>query len=195
MHGVPSKKGLSLVAVRDYVVKTHGPGGWQTVLRALSPEDAEVMREVVGMGWYPLDLYGRLIRTVDRVLGSGDLAVIRAMSRFEADRDVPTIHRLLLRMVRQDYIVDKIAELWPRYNSTGRLSVEHRAARSVEVVLSDWSSDEAQCLAIQSYSERAFELAGAKGVRVAQPSCRARGARACVFRVNWGPSDSGRPPA
>jgi uncharacterized protein (TIGR02265 family) len=185
----PSKKGLSFVATRDYVLQTHGNAAWESVLRAMDPLEAEVVHSAVGIGWYPLELYGKLLRIIDRQLGNGDLRAIPAMARFEAERDLPTIHRLLLKMVRPAYIVEKMSELWPRYNSTGHLAIHRRGDRAVDVTLSEWSTDEALCIAIEGYSARALELAGARGLRIAQTSCRARGAEVCFFRIMWGPLD------
>jgi hypothetical protein len=179
------------------VIQKHGDAAWEGVLGAMDPTEANVIRSAVGVGWYPLDLYGKLLRSVDRRIGGGDLRTIPALARFEAERDLPTIHRLLLKMVKPAYIVEKMAELWPRYNSTGRLTMHRLGDRAVDVTLSDWSADEALCLAVEGYSARALELAGAKGLRIVQSRCRARGAEVCFFRIKWGPLDGSSmlPPA
>jgi hypothetical protein len=184
---VPSKKGLSFLAVRDYVVEHAGKREWEAALDALSPDDRDVIGGVVGIGWYPLDTYARLLWAVDRRVGHGDLAAVIEMGRFEAARDVPTIHRLLLKMVKPAFIVEKMAELWPRYNSTGRLILQRLGPEAVDVTLADWSDDAALCASIQGYSERALSLAGARQVRLTQTSCRAKGASACIFRAAWSP--------
>jgi hypothetical protein len=189
MDRAPSKKGLSFVAARDYVLQKKGREAWASVLTALPREDADAVNAVVGVGWYPLALYARLLRAVDQQLGAGDLRAIPPIGRFEAERDLPTIHRLLLKMVNPSYVVDKMAELWPRYHSTGELRIERRGDRAVDATLADWASDEALCLGFQSYCQRALELAGARDVRIAHSSCRARGADLCFFRVKWGPQD------
>jgi predicted hydrocarbon binding protein len=182
---VPSKKGLSFVAVRDYVLDRSGRAHWAAAVARLPKEDGEIIEGVVGVGWYPLDLFARVLRAVDREIGTGDLSTIAPMGRFEAERDVPTIHRVLLKMVRPAFIVEKMAELWPRYNSTGRLVVRRLGAKAVDVTLDDWSDDEALCASIQGYSERALQLAGARQLRLAQTACKARGAPACVFHAAW----------
>ena len=82
---------------------------------------ADAVNAVVGVRWYPLALYARLLRAIDQQIGAGDLRAIPPIGRFEAERDLPTIHRLLLKMVNPAYVVDKVAELWPRYHSTGEL--------------------------------------------------------------------------
>jgi hypothetical protein len=190
MESAPSKRGLSFVAARDFVLQKHGHATWEAVLHSMDPVDASVVRAAVGVGWYPLGSYGRLLRVVDRRIGNGDLRAIPPLARFEAERDVPSIHRLLLKMVKPAYIVEKMAELWPRYNSTGRLTVHRRGDRAVDVTLSDWSDDGALCLAVEGYSGRALELAGARDPRIVQVRCRAHGAEGCFFRIKWGPPGS-----
>jgi hypothetical protein len=189
MSAVPMKKGLSFLAARDYVKKRSGAEGWDAVLADLAPSDADTLRSMVGIGWYPLDLYARLLRVIDQRLGTGDRRIVPHVCHFEAERDVPSVHRLLLKMVKPATIVEKMAELWPRYNSTGRLIVSRRGDRAVDVTLVDWSPDDLLCAAVVAYSERALELAGARGVRIAQPRCRARGAHNCLFEIKWGALD------
>jgi hypothetical protein len=190
MDRAPSKKGLSLVAVRDYVLQKAGREAWASVLAALPSEDADAVSGAVGVGWYPLDLYAGLLRAVDTKLGEGDLSTIAPIARFEAERDVPTIHRLLLKMVKPAYVAEKMAELWPRYHTTGQLRIERRGDRAIDATLVDWAADEVLCLGFQSYCQRALELAGARDVRFAHSTCRARGAAECFFKVKWGPVDA-----
>jgi hypothetical protein len=189
MDRPPSKKGLSFVAVRDYVLQKAGREAWASVLGALPGDDADAVSGAVGMGWYPLDLYARLLRAVDTKLGEGDLTTIAPIARFEAERDVPTIHRLLLKMVKPAYVAEKMAELWPRYHSSGHLRIERRGDRAMDATLVDWAADEVLCLGFQSYCQRALELAGARDVRFAHSTCRARGGAECFFKVKWGPQE------
>lgn len=180
------KKGLSFVAVRDYVRAEHGDAAWERVLSRLRIDEADTLRSVVGVGWYSLALYARLLRAADVVLGHGDLRAIRAIVRFEAERDLPTIHRLLLKLVNPAFVVEKMAELWPRYHSTGELRLERRGANAVEATLRGWATDEALCRGFQGYCERALEFGGAHDLVFAHARCRARGAPACVFLAGWG---------
>jgi hypothetical protein len=189
MANVGEKKGLSIVAVRDHVLLRHGAESWNAVTARLSALDAETIRSVVGIGWYELDLYARLLRAADAQLGSGDLRAIRPIVRFEAERDLPTIHRLLLKLVNPARVVEKMAELWPRYHTTGRPLLERRGDGAFDATLSDWGVDEALCRGFQGYCERALELAGARELILTHVSCRARGATACVYRARWGSRD------
>ena len=186
MDRPPSKKGLSLVAVRDYVLQKAGREAWASVLGVLPDEDADTVSAAVDVGWYPLDLHARLLRAVDTGLGDGDLSTILPIARFEAERDVPIVHHLLLQMGNPTDVAEKMAVLWPRDHTTGRLRIERRDDSAIDVTLVDWAADEALCLGFQHYFQRALELAGARDVRLVQSTCRARGAAECFFKVTWG---------
>jgi hypothetical protein len=182
---VGSKKGLSFTAARDYVLEQHGVAAWGQVLASMATDDASVLMGAVGMGWYPLELYARLARAIAATVGQGDLAAYLAIPRFEAERDIPTIHRYLLRMVRTSYVVEKMGQLWPRYHDTGRLTVVRVGERRVEATIFDWADDPALCGGVQAYCERALELAGARLLQVHHDRCRARGDSTCVLGATW----------
>ncbi|MEP7126281.1 MAG: hypothetical protein ABJE95_35445, partial [Byssovorax sp.] len=175
MDRPPSKKGLSFVAARDYVLQKAGREAWASVLEALPGEDADAVSAAVDMGWYPLDLHARLLRAIDTRLGEGDLTTLAPIARFEAERDVPTTHHLLLQMGDPADLAEKMAELWPRDHSSGHLRIERRGDRALDATLVDWAADEVLCLGFQAYFQRALELAGARDVRCAHSTCRARG--------------------
>ena len=59
MDRPPSKKGPSIVAVRDYVLEKAGREAWASVLGALPGDDADTVSAAVGVGWYPIDLHAR----------------------------------------------------------------------------------------------------------------------------------------
>ncbi len=189
MDQPPSKKGVSIVAARDYVLAKAGHDAWASVLGVLTADDADTISAAVETGWYPLDLHARLLRAVDTGLGDGDSSTISPIARFEAERDVPAVHHLLLRMGNPAEVAEKMAELWPRSHSTGRLRIERRDDRGIDATLVDWATDEALCLAFQAYFQRALELAGARDTRIAHSTCRAHGAAECSFKMTWSAED------
>ena len=172
--------------MRDYVLEKAGREAWTSVLDALPGQDADTIRAAVDVAWYPLNLHARLLRAVDTKLGDGDLSTIPPIARFDAERDVPTVHHLLLQLGNPADLAEKMAELWPRDHTTGRLRIERKDDQAIDVTLVDWAADEVLCLEFQSYFQRALELAGARDVRFVQSTCRARGAAECFFTVTWG---------
>jgi hypothetical protein len=179
-------KGLNFANVRAFVEEQHGAeAGWRAVLDKLSPEDRDQLTGVVAVGWYSLSLYSRVIRAVDAAHGFGDLSKASELGRFEAARDLTTIHRMFLRLVSPVILLQKAAEYWHRHHDVGSWRIVRPAPNEAIGHLDGWAADEALCLELTAYLERAFELAGARGLRFQHPACRGRGDGRCTFTARW----------
>jgi hypothetical protein len=180
-------KGISFHNVRTFTLEKYGLEGWIDVLAQLVPEDRRVLDEVVPVGWYSLALYARLIRAVDQIHGAGDLALVVQLGRYEAERDLTTIQRAFLRMASPAFLLEKSAEYWRRFHDTGTWTITREGTTRVRAYLDDWGSgDAAMCRELIGYLSRAFELVGAKNVRIDHGQCRAHGGERCLFLGSWG---------
>jgi hypothetical protein len=70
-------KGSSIVNLREYALATFGGSSWDAVLDDVEPFDRRVLQSLVTVGWYPLDLEARVIRAIDRTLGSAPNTISR----------------------------------------------------------------------------------------------------------------------
>jgi hypothetical protein len=179
-------KGINFVNARSFVEQRHGgAAGWQAVLERLAPRDLEPLREIVAVGWYSLGLYARVIRCIDDTHGQGDLATLTELGRFEAERDLTTIHRVFLRLLNPVILLGKAAEYWHRHHDRGTWRIVRPAPNEAIGHLDGWGVDEALCADLTAYLERAFQLAGARGLRFSHTACRARGDGRCTFTARW----------
>jgi predicted hydrocarbon binding protein len=179
-------KGIGFTNVRAFVMERWGEAGWSAVLARLRPDDREMLASVVPIGWYSLALYARLIRAVDDVHGCGDLAILVQLGRYEAEKDLTTIHRMLLRLVNPATVVEKSMDYWRRFHDTGTWHVRRISPTEVEGVLEGWGVvDHALCRELGGYLARLLELVGARSVVVEHPRCRARGDADCSFSACW----------
>lgn len=179
-------KGVAFLGVKGYVLATFGEAGWQRVLDALDPADAETVRGALAVGWYDLHLYARFIRAIDAALGKGDLSQIRPMARFAAENDLKIYHRLFFRLLNPAAAVEKSGEYWRRYHDTGSWEMQRVSPTEAVGTLSGWGiADDAMCLELCAFMARLLELVGARNVKLDHPRCRARGADACFFRCRW----------
>jgi predicted hydrocarbon binding protein len=180
-------KGISFHNVRTFTLDRYGLEGWVDVLAHLVPEDRGVLDEIVPVGWYSLALYARLIRALDQIHGAGDLALVVQLGHYEAERDLTTIQRAFLRMASPAFLLEKSAEYWRRFHDTGVWTINREGATRVRAYLDDWGHvDAALCRELVGYLSRAFELVGAKNVRVDHAGCRAHGSDRCLFIGSWG---------
>ncbi|HEY6559209.1 MAG TPA: hypothetical protein VI072_18120 [Polyangiaceae bacterium] len=178
-------KGTNLLHMRGYVLSTYGPEAWENVVRSLSKEDAQAVLELTSVGWYDVDLQLRLLRAIDRVLGTGDLRLIPSMARYEAEKDLTGAHRLFARMANPGYLLEKSGDYWRRFYDTGRWEVARSGDSATGTLLDFAVADKAFCFYLGSYIQRMFQFAGAKHISVDHPKCRANGDRVCLFAGSW----------
>lgn len=180
-------KGISFHNVRTFTLERYALDGWVSVLAQLMPEDRRELDAMVPVGWYSLALYARLIRALDQVHGAEDLALVLQLGRYEAERDLTTIQRAFLRMASPAFLLEKSAEYWRRFHDTGQWVIEREGATRVRAYLDGWGVvDSALCRELIGYVSRAFELVGAKNVRMDHTQCRSSGSERCLFLGTWG---------
>src|SRR5262249_50097444 len=153
-----------------------GPAGWERVLAALSRDDRAVVSNVLPSGWYELATQHRLLRCIDSVLGSGDLALAPAVGRHEAEQDLSTVHRLFIRFTSPAYVFEKGGEYWRRFYDTGRWKMTRGNGAATGVLYDFGLVDEAFCAYLAAYTYKMFQLAGAREGSIAHTECRAKGA-------------------
>lgn len=73
--------------------------------------------------WVPFSLYVDLNETIDRVFGTGDYALCRAMGSYGARVNLPTLYRIFYRVGSIAFILKRAARMWDVHYSSGRLSV------------------------------------------------------------------------
>jgi hypothetical protein len=179
-------KGITVTHARSYVEEVFGASGWARVLEQSSPEDRALLGSVVAVGWYELDLYARLLHTIDAALGKADLELLTAIGRYGAEKDFTTTYRLFFRLRSPAYAIEKIAEYWRKFHDTGVWTVERESDGRARGTLREWGCvDRALCRELISYMTRVLELVGAKDVRLTHPRCRAEGETECFFTLRW----------
>jgi hypothetical protein len=197
--GEAKTKGVGFANVRTFTMdRFGGEAGWKAVLEKLDKTDRDELQSVIPVGWYSLAMYARLIRALDAVHGRGDLSLMSALGRYEAEKDLTTIHRVFLRFTNPAFIVEKTSEYWRRFHDTGTWHVT-RDDHGVSAVLDGWGCiDKALCSELVAYLTRVLELVGAKNVVLEHPKCRVRSDPQCIFKGRWGlakESGSGDRPA
>jgi hypothetical protein len=183
---MPRAKGTNLDNLRAYVLDRHGVDAYELVLRALSPQDQQVMRSLVAVGWYDFELESRLLRTIDGVLGKADLTLIDTIAAYVVNRDVTGVHRLFMRAANPGYLLVRCGDYWSRFYDTGKWRILRHSRTSATGILCGLDiSDEAFCVFLRGYIFRLFELSGAKTPLLEHPKCRAKGALECEYTGSW----------
>jgi hypothetical protein len=179
-------KGIGFLNVQAFVCERHGVGAWAEVLERFPEAEQRTLEAIVSPGWYDLGLYARLIRAAEDLLGKGDPRYLYTLGRFEAERDLGTITRWLLRLFRPSVAIEQMGKYWDRFHDSGRWTLLQRDDRVVAAKLEGWGViDAALCRELTGYLGRTLELLGGKDVSIDHTRCRARSDAACEFRARW----------
>lgn len=179
-------KGTAIAARVAWVRERH-PDAWEPFLAALAPATRDVAAApVLKSAWYPLAAFLDLNLAADRLLGKGDLALVREIGRYAASANMPTVYRLFYRLGSPEYVLKKAAALWQAHYDAGRAELREGGPGRAELVVTGVQTPHpALCRSVEGFMERAIELTGAKDVKVAESGCLAAGGAACVFVAAW----------
>jgi hypothetical protein len=182
--GPATTKGICFVNIRHFVKDKFGDEMWERVLAALNEADRDIAITVGALAWYDVTVFGRLLRTVDKVCGKGDLSLIKEIGRYEAEHDFNRTVRLFLRAVDPVSLIKMGQRLWSHFQSSGEIDIEE-VPGGINAVVNGWVTDEAQCVELLAYVQRTIEFSGGKNVILVHQQCRGRGDARCFTEVRW----------
>ena len=188
---MPQVRGNTLVSAIVDMRKRLGGPTFDRVLIAMKPENAAVIRGgLVRSGWYPFETYLDFCLTGDRVLGKGDYSHARANAAIAAEADLNIFLKVMVMVFSSpSELVQKLPTIWGKYYDSGAIVVTRDEPEQIRLELRDFPTPHAlHCEIISGWVERFLQLTVArkgKTARCSHPSCRAKGAPACEFVVDF----------
>jgi DNA-binding CsgD family transcriptional regulator len=185
--------GSKLFNRRDFVRERFGAPAWDAVLSRLSAEDREQIATADPGAWYDVHLMERMINAAVQQLKLEEAQLLE-MGRFDADRELSTVYRWFLRLIRPSFAIRHMNLYWRRSHDTGTWR-SWRNGTEVTAELRDWAIiNRSMCITLGGYLGRTLELFGGKIGPIEHTECRAEGHEACIFRTHLElPADEPRP--
>jgi hypothetical protein len=183
----PQLKGSAYLSTLAFIETQYGAAAKEHVLARLGPEDRVMLGGMVlPIQWYPLAPFPRLLRAMDAEVGRGDLSLVTERGTWAAVQDMRTVHKVLLKLVTPQWVVEKGMKLWPNFHTSGRWESKRQDDGSARAWLHELGVvDEAICATVRGWILGLLQLAGVKRPVVDHVDCRARGAPSCLFHVSW----------
>ncbi len=184
---MPNLKGTGWRSVQDYFLQQAGPAGIAKVMEALDPQDREIFaRPILPISWIDYGAYFRYLLAADRILGRGDLEMIRAASRHAARYDLHGIYKIFISLTSPKFVIQNSARLWRQYYDAGEVTVEWRGEKSGALYLAQFADMPLHHENNhQAYMEECLRLSSCKEVRGSHPQCLARRDARCAFEFSW----------
>jgi hypothetical protein len=180
-------KGSAYLSTLAFVESQFGTHAKERVLDRLPPDDRQMLTGMVlPIQWYPLAPFPRLLRAMEAELGRGDLSLVTERGTWAAVQDMRTVHKVLLKFVTPNWVIDKGMKLWPNFHTSGRWESKREGDNGARAYLHDLGVvDEAMCATLKGWILGLLQLAGIKRALVDHVECRARGAASCLYHVSW----------
>jgi hypothetical protein len=179
-------KGSAFTARFEYL-RTRYAGLWPEYVQQLAPETRELATtRILKNAWYPFEAFTDLNLVADRVMGNGDLVLVKLMGKYAAEANLPTLYKLFYVVGSPEYIVRKAATLWSVHHTTGRCELITHQQNYVEYQLHDFAQPHRMlCKSLEGFIERSLELTGVTQISIREKQCAAEGAPYCSFHGRW----------
>jgi hypothetical protein len=125
-------KGQSMVAFERALTELKGEGALEQVLVAVPADVARAMRnrEILPMGWYPMEWFASLHSSAQRVFGD---SISREIGRTATRHDVTKLYRFILRFFSPETLIGQMGRVFALFCDAGTVAVEERRPGSARV--------------------------------------------------------------
>jgi hypothetical protein len=177
-------KGSKITSKFSYLKSKHGTQSKAEVLAALDEGDRQALRLVLDVGWYPQELYVRLLSAICQTLGGGDEGIYAQIGEHTADHQFSHNYRAYHAGDLKETL-ENMVPLHSRLNDPGAMEVSLPEAGRATIVVSAPTSDPVICAVSRAFYRRALELHGVHDVQVRETECSGRDDRRCRYEIRW----------
>jgi hypothetical protein len=181
-------KGTSFLNLLEYFEKIKGLEGIEQVKAALSEKDriALFSKPIMPISLVDYHANFNFLLTADKILGKGDLQLIKDAVAYEIRKNFTGIYKLFISFTSMELIINSSARAWRQYLDTGAVTIERKEKKIMLFKITDFPNiplhhDVANSTAIITLAS----LSGAKNVTVNHVKCMARGDQYCLSEIKW----------
>jgi hypothetical protein len=179
-------KGTVFESTRMFTQQTFGPEAVERVLAELDPEEANLLRDVQAIGWYPVEPVLHYLHALDRVYGNSDLKLCERAGHYSAGWSMNTVLKVFLRFRSPTWLIDRATSVWNRYHDTGQWTVQSISTDRMLGELRNFAvRDPAFCARLRGWLQGAIELTGGEKANVVELRCACRKDDHCACTLEW----------
>jgi hypothetical protein len=170
-----------------WIVEHHGEAAYDEALAMLDTANAaEIRAAVLPTQWVPFDAFIALTLALDKRYGKGDLQLCRALGRYSANVNLPTLYRIFYKLGTVPYIMSKATAVWSAHYDSGAASVVDHGNGDISVKVENFATPhKAHCLAVLGWIEESVKISGSELAAGAEVKCRLNGDDYCEFRGKY----------
>ncbi len=155
-------KGNKISSKFVFVRDSYGEDVLQEVLMSMPPEDQAALKTVLETGWYPFELYHRLLLAVCEIAAGGDESVYNAIGRSSAEFAFAKAYKPFLSTNPVDLVNKKMIPMHSLRNDPARMEVVSEREGHCVIKIIEPRSTLAICKVMRAFVVRSFELMAGK---------------------------------
>jgi predicted hydrocarbon binding protein len=177
-------KGSKISSKLAFVRDEYGDEMVAEVVRSLGPADQESLRMILETGWYPIELYERVIEAICKTAARGDASVYARIGHHSAEEVLTKTYRIFRGRSPLDAL-NKMVPMHSMMNDPGEMEISSQREGQCTIKILKPRSTKIICSVAYAFYERVVEICGGANVRVSEVKCSARGAVFCQFDITW----------
>jgi hypothetical protein len=177
-------KGSKINSKFSYLRDRLGDDARGHVLSWLSPEDQQALGLVLDVGWYPQDLYVRLLTAICETVGGGEPAIYGEIGAYSADHQFNHSYRVY-RAADLEETLRNMVPIHAKLNEPAAMEVVIEGPGKATLVVTQPPSDPVSCAVSRGFYRRVLELHRVTGIQVVESSCSGLGGACCRFEMRW----------
>ncbi len=181
-------KGSKISSKLAFVRNEYGEAMVAEVVSSLGPADQEALRMVLETGWYPMELYERVMKAICKTAARGDNSVYARIGHHSAEEVLTKTYRIFRGKSPVDAL-NKMVPMHSMINDPGEMEVTSVREGQCTIKVLKPRSTETICRVAHYFYERSVELCGGTNVQVREVKCSGRGAAFCQFDITWDKSE------
>lgn len=157
------------------------------IMSTLPPETKKYMEEhILPAGWYPYRVLPDLLRTVDKILGKGDLSYCIEQGRLSAQRDLSTIFKSFISNTNPKILITTAMSIWSSYYDVGKADMSVLSDNEAVVIIKDFSDiDMAHVKSTQGWLEQFLRMCKYEDVKSEIVKCQCNGDTVTELRFKF----------
>ncbi len=173
---MPKVKGVAILGMIKFIKKNF-KDALPRVIKALPPESSKYMQEhILITEWYQYKLYTDLLRSLDKVIGKGDLSFCIEQGRLSAQHDLTTVYKIFMSFSNIENMVKRAMSIWNSYYDTGTVEAILFTDKEGTIIIKDFPDiDMAHVKNVQGWLEQFLSTGRLKDIKSEILRCQCYG--------------------
>lgn len=178
-------RGIACISILKFLKEKKGDKAVDEVLAILDPDERETIKNAKSKDWLSLDAVIKVWSAILDLMSGDKEENTRVLARYIAVDNTKWFLKLFLKFSTPEKIVTKIPTLWKIYFDKGEVIIEKvEKGLSISKTI-NYNPRQYMCLSAMEWARYAFEMCGAKNIRMNKTKCIMKGDDFCRVESRW----------